>query len=94
MALEAAQIPLEDTERVSLEKFAGLMDRHRILLQLSERATVLLEQARAALSELEKEESPLQTVLNQRLRVAHHATRRYRTMRLMSGFIHKLEVGR
>jgi hypothetical protein len=93
MALEAEGIPIEEAQSVSLSDFDLLMDRHRILVQLSEQATTLLEEGETELSSLSSGETPLQTVLRQRLQVARYANKRYQTMRHMTAFIQKLSRG-
>jgi hypothetical protein len=93
MALEAAKIPLEDAPTLSLADFDLLMDRHRVLVRLSEQATTLLEECEQALSSLSPAETSLYHVLRQRLQTARYASKRYQTMRHMTAFLQKLSHG-
>jgi hypothetical protein len=93
MALDAANIPLADAALVPAAEFELLMDKHRVLVQLAERATTLLEDGDAALASLAPAETPLRDVLRERLKTSRHAVKRYNAMRHMTAFIHRLAHG-
>jgi len=91
LALEAEQLSLDDARQLSLDDFQLLINRHRILVRLSEAAAELLEGAAAALRTTSLSDSHLHDVLRQRQQVARRTSHRYTTTRLMSGFLKRLE---
>ena len=90
-AFEAEGISLDDTRHMSPDDVRWLIDRHRVLVRMSDHAAELLAGAEAALRRTALDESHLHDVLRRRLQVAQRARRRYQTTRLMSGFLKRLE---
>lgn len=94
LAADAGNIPLHEIGLVAQSEIELLMDRHRVLVGLAERAAALFEDADAALASLPPDETPLRAVIRERLKTARHAIKRYHAMRHMTAFIHRLEHGK
>jgi len=91
LALEVEGLSLTDARQLSLDHLQSFIDKHQILVRLSDHAAELLQGACAALATTPLSDSYLHAVLRQRQEVTRRASRRYNTTRLMSGFLKKLE---
>lgn len=90
MALEKGGYASAAGADVPLAELELLVDRHRVLVEMAETATTLLETAQAALDSLAPDATPLRAVLDERLKVARYAAQRYHTLRAMTGFLERL----
>jgi hypothetical protein len=90
MALEAAQMNLEDAKALNPKQLERLLAKHGILQKITEISSDLLGSARAAVATVPSADARLARVIDERLAIAAHARKRYEALGFLTCFLQAL----